>query len=876
METDKNIQYKRVRRTFTDKTNLVFFKDIEFNREYTYELNYDRLVKNLNDSKDVNLKDFYIKQIESMNNDYKKFSNEGILRILKSEKKEELVEYYKHNFIFIRSIIEWLLQTIIDKIITLPYPLRCICKIIYLLISKKFPLLSTYTINSFIGKFILNKCIFPVLKLESKNARNSRIFSLKTKQCLDVVINILSKANDGELYNTYSDPEKTIFNSYLLEIIPILNKFYEKIIDVQLPKIVDDLIDETSEKMEENNCRKIFNFRHKKINPSQNEETAKPPENKEMPPPLFNYFVENSDEILHLQSICFCTEDILFLTELIGRDLQKFSDLPKFTFFSKTYKRIVNETTILRRLISETQNDSDRPTKKPFFVIFKDEKNTQLEKLLKQKKKDRSTFESSDQDSDLICKKIKYCIKRILKGLNLLNNKDFAYLNFAESTDKFFSALKYTLDELGEYSELSNDIPLKWYAQYVANYKKDLPDKLQKNDFSKLYEEIYTEETNILNELKSLSSIVITRDGMNLRCAEKKLEKAEYELKIIEEAKKYIQIENFMDSERIDVCLVLNEEFYNLFKQNPNSDTYPIPFIINDIKNCVHNANNKDFIEKNINHIFYIRDFISKFSSKIYTKDRNNKIRINKLLKKDIVNGTKKYQIDKILEQYMDYVKRQIREPSNKKLFGEIKEDEVKQIAEKIKNYILRHIYKYVYPNTQNENDIRFYENTRKLEWIKPEHLEIKKLYVNQLKFAEKYIKRMDKTFSVYDKLDCINNAYVTMNNTVKFISGKNEEAGQDELTPLFQYLLIKTQPKFLFTNINYIKSLLNEDDLIGPRGFYVSQMESASSFIFNINYTQLKMSEEEFYSKTKMALDKFNKENIDNKNKSIEGNKKT
>ena len=30
---------------------------------------------------------------------------------------------------------------------------------------------------------------------------------------------------------------------------------------------------------------------------------------------------------------------------------------------------------------------------------------------------------------------------------------------------------------------------------------------------------------NTLNELKSFSSIIITRDGMNLRCAEKILEK---------------------------------------------------------------------------------------------------------------------------------------------------------------------------------------------------------------------------------------------------------------------------------------------------------------------------------------------------------------
>ena len=65
-------------------------------------------------------------------------------------------------------------------------------------------------------------------------------------------MNVLSKANSGTLYDTYTDPEKTIFNQYLIEIIPILNKFYEKVIDVQLPKILDDLIDKTKQKIEEN------------------------------------------------------------------------------------------------------------------------------------------------------------------------------------------------------------------------------------------------------------------------------------------------------------------------------------------------------------------------------------------------------------------------------------------------------------------------------------------------------------------------------------------------------------------------------------------------------------------------------------------------
>ena len=858
----KFIQHKKMRRTLTEKSNFSFNNDVDYNKEYLQEINKEKLFNKIKDQEDNDLKEFFIKQIENINNDTKKYSNEGILKILENEKNSDLIETYKENFLFIRKIIENLIQTIVDKIITLPYSLRCICKIIYLLISKKFPYLSTYSINTFVGKFILNKCIFPVLGLKIKNVLDTRIFSQKTKSCLDTIIDVLAKANSGKLYNTYTDPEKTIFNQYLIEIIPILNKFYEKIIDVQLPKVLDDLVNETSKKMEENNSRKLFNFRHKKKEVKKEGDTPKTPDNNQMPPPLYDYFKENPDEILHLQGICFCAEDILFLTDLIGRNIEKFSDLPKYNFFCKTYKRIKGENQILKNLISEEGDSPDKPTKKPFFVIFREEIDDKLGKVLEKKKKDRSTFESSEEDSDLICKRIKYCIKRILKGLNLLNNKDFAYLNFAKSTDKFFSALKYTLDELGEYSELSKNIPLKWYAQYIYNYKKELSDSYQKNDFSKLYEEIYSEETNILNELKLLSSIVITRDGMNLRCAEKIIEKAEYELKIIEEKKKFIQIEKFIDTEKIEVCIVPNEEFVN--KKKANSPELPIPVFMYDIKNCIHNGNTNEKIK---NHLYYIRDFISIFHTKIETKDKNKhlKLKFSKIFKIDIIGGEKKYHSRSIIDNYMEYVKKHIKEPSNKKYFGEIKDNDVEEILEKIENHILRHIYKYIKINTQIEKDMEFYKATRKLEWIKPEHLEIKKLYVNQLKFAEKYIKKIDNAYSVYDKLNCINSAYVTMNNTIKFISGKNEEAGQDELTPLFQYILIKAQPEYLFTNINYIKTLLNEADLIGPKGFYVSQMESSASFINNISYKDLKMDKKEFDSKIKIALDKYNKEKAEN-----------
>jgi len=97
------------------------------------------------------------------------------------------------------------------------------------------------------------------------------------------------------------------------------------------------------------------------------------------------------------------------------------------------------------------------------------------------------------------------------------------------------------------------------------------------------------------------------------------------------------------------------------------------------------------------------------------------------------------------------------------------------------------------------------------------------------------------------------------LNNTVKFISGKNDDAGQDELTPLFQYILLKAQPDSLISNINYIRTLLSESDLVGPKGFFLSQMDSAIQFIRDLKPSQLKMDPKEFEKKISESCKRHN-----------------
>ena len=54
----------------------------------------------------------------------------------------------------------------------------------------------------------------------------------------------------------------------------------------------------------------------------------------------------------------------------------------------------------------------------------------------------------------------------------------------------------------------------------------------------------------------------------------------------------------------------------------------------------------------------------------------------------------------------------------------------------------------------------------------------------------------MDDMRSVNDKLNCIREAHAALNNVIKFSNGSDANAGQDEITPIFQYIIIKAQPK--------------------------------------------------------------------------------
>ena len=115
----------------------------------------------------------------------------------------------------------------------------------------------------------------------------------------------------------------------------------------------------------------------------------------------------------------------------------------------------------------------------------------------------------------------------------------------------------------------------------------------------------------------------------------------------------------------------------------------------------------------------------------------------------------------------------------------------------------------------------------------------------------------MDDAKSVLEKIKCIQNSFTNINNLIKFSSGKDKDAGQDETTPIFQYVVLKAHPKRMYSNINYIYCFF---DMVhgGQHAFLVTQLQSAITFIENISAEQLRMDKEEFNKNIKEAEKKF------------------
>ena len=83
-------------------------------------LDLDYLDDKINQEKNNELREFYLYELEQITSDPDIYSNRGLLEIMKEDdfkdNRREIIIKYKTNFLYIKSKIDNLIQSLINKI----------------------------------------------------------------------------------------------------------------------------------------------------------------------------------------------------------------------------------------------------------------------------------------------------------------------------------------------------------------------------------------------------------------------------------------------------------------------------------------------------------------------------------------------------------------------------------------------------------------------------------------------------------------------------------------------------------------------------------------------------------------------------------------
>ena len=804
-----------------DKTELIYYiwkNQEEFFNDLTQENLFRKIQKEKNDEiKNIILKKAFIRNINS-NQNRSLYSNEKLVEILNTKyfetNLELIVKEYKSNYLFIHQKIDSFLLELIGKVNEIPNNIRYICKMIYLLISAKFPDMPKYLKNSFIGKFFFDKYIFPSLSFENSLLFNEKIISKEIKKCFGEIISIISHANNCVLFDCFNNIEKTVFNNYITEIIPILDNFYNSCINIELPEIFNELI---NSKIKEINKDKTIK---KKLRRRKGENIDKiNNENIFLSEILKNKNTKNKlSKIIFSQKfkfISFSLKNLLFILSLISENKTKFSKLPKNAIFNNLFDTLYNKKKEIENLLS---NNNEK-----LYLIYEKPKNNLIKLFRNIKKNNRNIFllnSNTSKKSNL--NHIKFSLKTLLEELNFVkasnSNKIFfkllLYLSIKNNDDDNNYSISYS----------NNNVPLYWFAIYLDKNINNLEEKYIKNDYIELFNELHQDELYNQKMLNQYLDKIIIKNEEKIKLSKKNINKLKFQLKKIRNSYLVKIAENIIFSHKIEAYIIFNT---NKNKKNKNED---IPIIT--IENT--KIDKSDELK-----ISTVQEFINLFLINFVCEQ---KVKPYDLLLFDIINGENKNQIYDLILKYLSIIKRYI-----KSIYFNIQKKDLNEIIDIIKEYIIESLYKLVFPKDPIEKDISFYNQTRTLDWLTKENFGIKDMELYQINYPQMLMKKFEESKSLKEKINYIKLIYNYINLIFKYNTGKEDDIDQDEATPFVHYLIIKCQPERIISNINFIKNFLSEDELMSDKGFYVSQFDSAIVYILSINHTHLDMTEENF-----------------------------
>ena len=744
----------------------------------------------------------------------------------KCEYSQELLLQYQGYFTIVINFINSMIEKIINNFHLLPYSVKCLCKIISLLITKKFPSINETEKNAFIAKFFFGKLLIPILKNPGIEAFISNfIISGNTINNLKTICDILNIFTSGHFYK--SDAENsdfTPFNWYFIEKIEKLFEIFEQITRVKLPPFIEKYI------------------------------------NKELPEDYeYNYFKENPDEDINHRSIFFNLDQVNALLIVMSKNQDKIFTTTKSIGLKKTMEKLLstNNQQLLQSILDKEKRnnniqqqqqqklkkknkDKDEKEKPPekvilhFFLITTLLTNERYKELfsIEQKTANFSIKElkTIPNDEALIENniiKVKNFFCSLLYNYNKLVKTDFD----EGTTDNTENILK----ELNIFMKSSNfvvdeSIPSEWYVKSLLEYLKKIPKDLTKNDCEKLYNEI---EKDINKSIKELDIEALSVIMGKLKFAIRGSNYYEETRKLLVDIKLNQETNKIIENESIPVEIKFyfedeNEEgFFEIYPTNMKE------------KDRTNHEKIKEYEKsKKTKVCLTIEDFTKKFP---------NLVKYQELQDADIFEIQKNLEFAPKINNYLSLVKSTL---EKKKYAG------LNSINEKIYDYVMSKIYDKIYPIEPYEEDNKIFQQSIRLAWTEPKHfIKSKRQFVfgSFLTDVLSYFKLLDSEKSPRKKLLNMTEIFNSIGFLLKF-NGAGPDAGVDDQMPILNYAFIKAQPLRMFSNAKFMELYIG-DKKNKFEGSQLTQLLGICDFIAKIKYSQLiDVTNEEFIKRCNEA----------------------
>ena len=801
-----------------------------FNSKYIPDVTKSELEnKKQSFENDKNMKeycDFNIKKCEKDDS----YGNQKLLQnIFDSPISKEVLASYQIEFSKIINLINKLIQNLLNDLYLLPYSVKCICKIIFLLINKKFKNISEAQKNAFIAKFFFNKLFAPIFESPGLGASvDDIIISETTKHNATIINLVLKKLVSGRLFETEidSDSDYTPLNWFFLDQMPEVFRFFENITKVTLPNFIEKLI---------------------------NDEL---PTNFEL-----DYFTENKEEVISHISICFTLFDLDALLTSIDKNKTKIfeeeKEIPGLKPLRLTFEKLLGDncSKLMKKLKEKKEYEKIKEeikNKKKDKVEYKEVDGREILKYfliteLITNKQYTKLFEIEQEKANFSIKELKKTeTEEEINKNNIIKVKNF----FANLLYNFRTLVKTDFDqgtisntnsilqEIKKYIKSSDfvidgSIPSEWYASSLLEYLKKLPEELSKNDFEELYKEM---ENDINNSIKELDFEALSV------C----LGKAKYAKRVkINYEQTYKHILNIDLNEKVQK--IIEKEFIPVeihYKYNKKEKEFFIEEKTNIKENSLDLLDNAIFEEgsekKNICKTI-----------KLFTKRFPDLVKGQILYDKTLTDMDKEMKLNENLQKYFEIIKKKI-----EKELKNVDENELKDINDKIYDYVMEKIYEKIYPIEPDPDDNQIFRKCVLLSWVEPKHFLAKKtnyIFDSFLPDVIEFFGKLDTEKSPRVKFIYMKKIFLAINDVLRF-NGRDGQAGVDDQMPILNYSFIKARPQNISSNYKFMNIFIGKNKN-RSEGSQLTQISGICEHVINLTYEQLNgVTKEEFDEKCKNA----------------------